>query len=113
MLEIFQDAFSLFVDSLSEDEWKDLQIYQSAEAMTLAIKNQVNKESNHYRKRKLGKCMEAIREFGQNLKPYFAVVDIFVQTNPQYAGLVWGALRLLFQVCCSVFLVTYWIKIIS
>ncbi|KAJ9316618.1 hypothetical protein DTO271D3_3125 [Paecilomyces variotii] len=98
MLEIFQDAFSLFVDSLSEDEWKDLQIYQSAEAMTLAIKNQVNKESNHYRKRKLGKCMEAIREFGQNLKPYFAVVDIFVQTNPQYAGLVWGALRLLFQI---------------
>ncbi|KAJ9303293.1 hypothetical protein DTO271G3_667 [Paecilomyces variotii] len=96
--EIFQEAFSLFVGSLSEDEQKNLQIYQSAEAMTIAIRNQVEKESNHYRKRKLGKCMDAFQEFGQNVKQYFAVVDIFVQTNPQYAGLIWGALRLLFQI---------------
>ncbi|KAJ9213962.1 hypothetical protein DTO166G4_4407 [Paecilomyces variotii] len=96
--EIFQEAFSLFVGSLSEDERKDLQIYQSAEAMTIAIRNQVEEESNYYRKRKLGKCMNTFQEFGQNVKQYFAVVDIFVQTNPQYAGLIWGALRLLFQI---------------
>lgn len=47
---------------------------------------------------RLERCVDHIVKLGRRMEPYFAIVDIFVQTNPQYAGLFWGSLRLLFKV---------------
>lgn len=42
--------------------------------------------------------IKTIKSFSDQLKPYFEVVSILVQSNPEYSALVWGALRMIFQV---------------
>jgi hypothetical protein len=42
------------------------------------------------------KCARRIEVVSTKLSPLFAIVDIFVQTNPEYAGIFWGAIRLVF-----------------
>jgi hypothetical protein len=32
------------------------------------------------------------------MEPYFEVINIFVSSHPEFAALVWGALRLVFVV---------------
>lgn len=46
-------------------------------------------------------CAKHIRSFGDKFAPFFDVINIFVQTNPQYSGLVWGSLRLIYQLGSS------------
>jgi hypothetical protein len=40
----------------------------------------------------------SVKAFRDTLQPYFQIIDIFVSSNPQYAAIVWGAVRLIFQV---------------
>jgi hypothetical protein len=42
--------------------------------------------------------LRRIRSAADKLQPYFEVVNIFVQSNPQYSAIVWGAIRLVLQV---------------
>ena len=42
-----------------------------------------------------------MQRFGERLEPYFKIVDIFVSSNPQYAALFWGSLRLVLKVSCN------------
>lgn len=42
-------------------------------------------------------CAQQIRRFSEKFAPFFEVINIFVQTNPEYSGLVWGTVRLIFQ----------------
>lgn len=42
--------------------------------------------------------IETIKEFADQLKPFFKVVDTFVSSHPEYAAVAWGALTLIFQV---------------
>ncbi|XXG95139.1 hypothetical protein Hte_001399 [Hypoxylon texense] len=41
--------------------------------------------------------MQRISSLASCLRPYFQVIDIFVSSHPEFAALVWGALRLVFQ----------------
>ena len=42
--------------------------------------------------------IKRIEQFHDRLRPYFETVGIFIQSNPQYSALVWGALRLVLEV---------------
>ena len=33
-----------------------------------------------------------------NLEPYFKIIGIFVSSNPEYAAIIWGGIRLVLQV---------------
>lgn len=46
----------------------------------------------------LTKVCRRIDNFASRLESFFEIIDIFVHTNPQYSGLVWGAIRLVFLV---------------
>ncbi|KAI5918949.1 hypothetical protein F4810DRAFT_714926 [Camillea tinctor] len=48
-----------------------------------------------------GRAFEVIKTLHDLLEPYFKVVDIFISSNPQYAALVWGALRLILQLASN------------
>jgi hypothetical protein len=42
--------------------------------------------------------MARIKALSDALAPYFDVVGITVQSNPEYAALAWGGIRLVLQV---------------
>jgi phosphatidylglycerophosphate synthase len=48
---------------------------------------------------KVNRRIGAISSLGKVLKPYLDTVGVFVSSNPQYAALAWGSLRLILQVC--------------
>jgi hypothetical protein len=47
---------------------------------------------------RLIKVLKRIESFVSRLDPFFEIVNAFVQTNPQYSGLAWGAIQLVFVV---------------
>jgi len=42
--------------------------------------------------------MNRLNASAKRISPFFNIIKIFVQTNPEYAGLVWGAMNLVFLV---------------
>jgi hypothetical protein len=54
--------------------------------------------SQKQQKTRLSRVLNCIQKFNERIEPYFQVVGIFVQSNPEYAAIFWGSLRLLLQV---------------
>lgn len=48
----------------------------------------------------LTKCCKKIQDLSNKLEPYFEIINLFVQTHPEFAGLAWGSIRLVFLVIC-------------
>ena len=44
------------------------------------------------------RIVASVKSFSDALEPYFESLGILVQSHPEYAALVWGAFRLVFQV---------------
>ncbi|KAI0447554.1 hypothetical protein F4803DRAFT_498569 [Xylaria telfairii] len=42
---------------------------------------------------------QAINNLGESLRPYFAIINTFVSSNPEIAGLIWGGLQFMLQLC--------------
>ncbi len=58
-----------------------------------------NTADNHpVHKSKLTIVVGKLNRFANRIQPYFDIVNIFVQAKPEYAALVWGSLRTIFQV---------------
>jgi hypothetical protein len=49
-------------------------------------------------KSRLAACCRKIANFANSFAPYFDIINIFVQINPEWAGWFWGSLSLVFQV---------------
>jgi hypothetical protein len=47
---------------------------------------------------RLTACCRKISALAAKFSPFFDVVNIFVSTHPDYMGIAWGAIRLVFQV---------------
>ena len=48
--------------------------------------------------RKLLASCQAVDRFSKSLSPFFDIINIFVSTKPEFAGIAWGAIRLVFVV---------------
>jgi hypothetical protein len=59
--------------------------------------NQLVKDSGS-RSVKTQRAMKVTAKLADTLGPYFEVVNIYVQSHPEYAALVWGTLRLILLV---------------
>ncbi|KAI1753678.1 hypothetical protein F4782DRAFT_65187 [Xylaria castorea] len=42
---------------------------------------------------------QAIRKLGESLQPYFAIINSFVSSNPEVAGLIWGGIQFMLKLC--------------
>jgi len=91
----FDHARDAFLASLSE---KDRKLYSPCASSSELLAGIGKLEAITKQKTRGRKHLQAIREFSDNLAPYFRLVDIFVSSNPQYAALCWGAVRLVLQV---------------
>lgn len=46
----------------------------------------------------LERMLARIERISTRLKPFFQVIEIFVSSNPEYAAIAWGSIRLIFMV---------------
>ena len=61
------------------------------------LQEHIKRHSKGKRSRLLAACSR-IESFRGAIEPYFKVVDIVVSSHPEWAALVWGAVRLVFTV---------------
>lgn len=94
--EVFEKVFSSFYNSLPNSERKEFDGFPDSQTMLESIRQIC--QSNPVHSSRLTRFAQKLQNFAVKLNPYFEVVNIFVQTNPLYAGLVWGTIRLVFQV---------------
>ncbi|KAM5357150.1 hypothetical protein ACJZ2D_016563 [Fusarium nematophilum] len=96
---IFAAVSQEFKKSLPEKAWKRIDAYQDANAMLEGTTDLLNHHST--RPSKLRVWLAAVDRIASRLRPYFKVVDVLVQSNPEYAALVWGTLRTIFQMASN------------
>ena len=81
--------------SLGDDERAIVAKCASANTLLKTVREKL--EGDYVEDRWMRIC-KRIKTVSENLKPFFDVVNIFVQTNSEYSALVWGTLRLIFLV---------------
>jgi hypothetical protein len=92
----FEEAQTRFLDSLSAEERLSFTPCTTDKELLAALNDQA-KGSESF-KSWGNSILPQIRTFSERLQPYLEIVSIFVQSNPQYNAIVWGSLRLIFQV---------------
>ncbi|PSN67501.1 hypothetical protein BS50DRAFT_393364 [Corynespora cassiicola Philippines] len=92
----FRNAFKRFLDALPENERNRYAPCASFEDLREGL-NKLQSFSKHRQGTRLGRWSEAVDKYGKRLKPYFDSTGILVQSNPEYAAIFWGSLRLIFQ----------------
>jgi len=89
----FAEAYHSFLKSLSEKDRQQFSKCTSPEALKKDIFS-----LQIVAKDKTRKWETRINSFINTLQPYFRVVDTLVSSNPEYAAIAWGAVKLVFQV---------------
>jgi hypothetical protein len=93
--EVFDQAIKSFRASLSDSERSIFVEYAKPTDMITNIKMHCDKSR---KSRKLAPLCERIHRFSESFAPFFDIINIFVQSNPEYSAVPWGALRLVFMV---------------
>jgi hypothetical protein len=94
---LFVTAAQRFYDELSEEDRAVFQTLDKAEDMVTSIEQHIVQLNSHRTSRLLDACKK-VDHFRKSMEPFFEVVNIFVSTQPEWAGIAWGAVRLVFQV---------------
>lgn len=91
---VFKETSEAFQRRLSDNERAKFEKFSNPHIMLTSL---IAEFQRHRSRQRLENCSKKVRDFSEKLQPYFAIVDIFVQTNPEYAGIVWGAIRLILR----------------
>jgi hypothetical protein len=93
--EIFAGAVQSFRESLSDPERSAFREFENPQMMVREIEDHCKK---YYQNRKLLGFCRRIQRFANAWEPFFEITNIFVSTNPEWAGISWGAIRMVFVV---------------
>lgn len=94
---MFEEALQSFLDNIPPTERQNFQDFQDAQSMITSIESIAKAHPVHR-----GRLTSACRKFEslvQRIRPYFDVVDIFVQVKPECMALIWGSMKMVFKVC--------------
>jgi len=83
---------------MSKEDKEVFQPVASLEDMIKSMEENVSSLGKGPRAMRLMKTCRLIADFGKAMKPYFEVVGIFISSKPDIAAIVWGAVRMVFQV---------------
>lgn len=94
--QIFVKARDSFLDSISEQEKQHLQRVQSPDQLIKVLKapKQWSKDKNAWIR-----ATEKISSFSERLQPYFDVITIVLQSQPEWSMIAWGSIYLMLKVC--------------
>jgi hypothetical protein len=92
---IFREARDNFLASLSAEERVHFPTCTSANNLINNIKAPDAFKKNHNR---WMKTLKRFKDFGDQLQPYFEVMNIALQSHPEWTAIAFGAFRLVIQV---------------
>jgi hypothetical protein len=95
-MEAFDKAFHSFYDALPPVEQRRYVKGISPEELYQALE-QLRSHAKQRQKSRISQSIGRITKVVKSLEQYFKAVDIIIQSNPEYAALVWGAIRFLLQ----------------
>ncbi|KAF8852440.1 hypothetical protein BDZ45DRAFT_730184 [Acephala macrosclerotiorum] len=95
---VFATAAKRFYDELPNEDREIFQTLDNAEDMVASIEQHIVQLNSHRTSRLLEACKK-LDHFRKSMDPFFEVVNIFVSTHPEWSGIAWGAVRLVFQLC--------------
>ena len=93
---LFSTVLDDFRASLPEAGKSSFREYASSHDMLAAVTADCQQYKQSSR---LSKCVSKIASFSREFAPFFDVISIFVQVKPDWFGVFWGSVRLIFQVC--------------
>jgi hypothetical protein len=93
---VFREACDSFRQNLPVTQKSEFKEYQNAKLMIADIQKIADNHPVH--KSKLTAVVRKLNRFANKIQPYFEIVNIFIQAKPEYGALVWGSLRMIFQV---------------
>jgi len=93
--ELFLEVKETFLLSISAEERAQFSSCRSPAELVESIAT----FSSGSEKSGFKRTTEQIESFSKKLQPYFDILGIFVSSNPEWAAIAWGALRLVLQVC--------------
>ena len=88
---LFASIYKGFNDALPQDIQKDF-VGIKDPALALERFNRLVKDSESSSV-KTRRAMKVTAKLADKTGPYFEVVNIYIQSHPEYAALVWGTLR--------------------
>ena len=96
----FEAAYQSFLHSLPENERS--QYYPCASAADLVHELQkLDTFAKRGQKRRHTRFLSVIGRFSDKVEPFFDVINIFVQSKPEYSAIVWGSLRLVLKLASN------------
>ena len=91
----FFQARNTFLSSLSQSEQTQ---FKNCGSITEVIESLQSLEQLSKAKSRLLPYLAKVDSFGENLSPYFKILEIFCGSHPEWANIALGALRLILQV---------------
>lgn len=91
----FRKARDAFVATISTQDKAQFLKCENAEQLLASL--QAPKAWSNKPKR-WKKAMAHVQAFGECLTPYFEIISIVLQSNPEWSMIVWGAVRLMLKV---------------
>ncbi|KAI9151335.1 Heterokaryon incompatibility protein [Paramyrothecium foliicola] len=93
---IFQQAINNFLECLADEHKVIFQKFGTASDVIAHIHKEILEQP--LSKPFVTSFCNGVQRISHSLEPYFAIIDTFVQANPDIVALVWGALKLVFKV---------------
>ncbi|KAK3998072.1 hypothetical protein QBC44DRAFT_375961 [Cladorrhinum sp. PSN332] len=107
--DVFASSRDRFLQSLGPREKLLYSPCASEDDFLLAIAKMDVLAKQHVARR--GKITKSIQSLSKLLAPYFEIVNIFVQSNPEFSALFWGAFRLVLELASN--LVSFFEKLLD
>ncbi|KAF2200065.1 hypothetical protein GQ43DRAFT_90178 [Delitschia confertaspora ATCC 74209] len=95
--KLFNDAKSSFLETLTPQERDQFTGCSSADQLLCDIRTLENLPKS----RRALPFMRKIKGFSDFLSPYFKVIEIVFQSNPEWSCIAWGAFRLVLQLASN------------
>ena len=92
---VFQSARDSFLDTISQEERAQFSNCANVEMLMEDVGAFSEFKSDH---RRASKFLERIKNFGDQIQPYFEVCGILLQAHPEWTAIAWGAFRLILKV---------------
>jgi hypothetical protein len=101
---IFEEARKSFLETIPEHHLSTLRDCHSAQQLLTDVEKW---DIATKTLRRTKRVLSPVKVLSDVLEPYLDILGVFVNSNPEYAALVWGAFRLILKVRyqCSKFTV--------
>jgi flagellar biosynthesis GTPase FlhF len=95
---VFEDAQEKFLNALAPAESARFKRCSSAEELLKSAQELDVIAKDRIRGRGF---MSRIKSFNDSLAPYFGVIEVVISSNPEYAAIAWGSIRLALQLASN------------